>query len=84
MGTKKKMTPGIDASRCEEVDQMEKATVGVLYVPEAHSKKNKECSESLEERNQHLAEGWRAKHSFAMGGTASIFAASLVILDRDE
>ena len=63
---------------------MEKAIVVVLYVPKAHSKKNKERTESLEELNQHLAEGWRVKHSFAMGGTDSMFAASLVILDRDQ
>lgn len=74
-------------SRFKEGVPMEKAIVVVLYALEAHHKRHKksnERSESLEELNQHLAEGWRVKHSFAMGGTASHFASSLVILDRDQ
>ena len=66
---------------------MERAIVVVLYVLEAHHKRHKksnERSESLAELNQHLAEGWRVEDSFAMAGTDSHYAASLVILARDE
>jgi hypothetical protein len=54
-----------------------------MYAPKAEKAGSKERVRALEELNQHLQEGWRVKHAYGMGGTDSVYASSLVILERD-
>ncbi|HUT58448.1 MAG TPA: hypothetical protein VNA25_11440 [Phycisphaerae bacterium] len=64
---------------------MEKAIIVVLDVAKALKRRDDAATEALAELNAHLADGWRVKHSFAMGGTGhNIVSASLVILARPE
>ena len=47
---------------------MEKALIVVLDVSQCAKKPGSATSDAVTELNQHLAEGWRVKHSYAMGG----------------
>ena len=64
---------------------MEKAIIVVLDVAQCMKKPERASSDALAELNQHLAEGWRVKHSYGMGGTGhNLISTSLVILERDD